>query len=175
MRVTSAPIAAAIFTPGLLAEAGADHLGPVRDRVRAKDMIRYRRGSGDAVALRGGFTVTPEEFGRIATFGFVSGRSTHADRLATIRDTYSRFGVTIDTHTADGVKVAREHRGDGSVPMIVLETALPIKFAEATGANWRAHGWAERAARGQQQVKKVIECTHAVKTHAEGSGEKPVS
>jgi threonine synthase len=38
--------------------------------------------------------------------------------------------MTIDTHTADGVKVAREHRGDGSVPMIVLETALPIKFAE---------------------------------------------
>ena len=63
-------------------------------------------------------------------YGFESGKSTHADRLATIRDTYSRFGMTIDTHTADGVKVAREHRGDGSVPMIVLETALPIKFAE---------------------------------------------
>jgi threonine synthase len=35
----------------------------------------------------------------------------------------------IDTHTADGVKVAREHLQAG-VPMIVLETALPIKFAE---------------------------------------------
>ena len=46
-----------------------------------------------------------------AKYGFESGKSTHADRLATIRDTYSRFGVTIDTHTADGVKVAREHRG----------------------------------------------------------------
>jgi threonine synthase len=34
----------------------------------------------------------------------------------------------IDTHTADGVKVAREHLQPG-VPMIVLETALPIKFA----------------------------------------------
>jgi threonine synthase len=34
----------------------------------------------------------------------------------------------IDTHTADGVKVAREHLG--AEPMIVLETALPIKFAE---------------------------------------------
>ena len=33
----------------------------------------------------------------------------------------------IDTHTADGVKVAREHRG--AEPMVVLETALPIKFA----------------------------------------------
>ncbi|MDZ4128186.1 MAG: threonine synthase, partial [Hydrogenophaga sp.] len=56
-------------------------------------------------------------------------KSTHADRLATIRDTFARFGVMIDTHTADGVKVAREHLQPG-VPMIVLETALPIKFAE---------------------------------------------
>jgi threonine synthase len=38
------------------------------------------------------------------------------DRLATIRDVNQRYGVTIDTHTADGVKVAREHlagRADG--------------------------------------------------------------
>ena len=63
-----------------------------------------------------------------ARYGFVSGKSTHADRLATIRDTYQRFGTMIDTHTADGVKVAREHLQPG-VPMIVLETALPIKFA----------------------------------------------
>ncbi|MES2360876.1 MAG: threonine synthase [Pseudomonadota bacterium] len=62
-------------------------------------------------------------------YGFVSGKSTHANRLATIRDTYKSFGTMIDTHTADGVKVAREHLQAG-VPMIVLETALPIKFAE---------------------------------------------
>jgi len=66
-----------------------------------------------------------------ARFGFASGKSTHADRLATIRDTWARFGTMIDTHTADGVKVARAQRGDPSVPMVVLETALPIKF-EAT-------------------------------------------
>ncbi len=63
-----------------------------------------------------------------ARYGFVSGKSTHADRLATIRDTFERFGTMIDTHTADGVKVAREQLQSG-VPMIVLETALPIKFA----------------------------------------------
>ncbi|MDQ3060323.1 MAG: threonine synthase [Pseudomonadota bacterium] len=61
-------------------------------------------------------------------YGFASGKSTHADRLATIKDTYQRFGTMIDTHTADGVKVAREHLTPG-VTMIVLETALPIKFA----------------------------------------------
>ena len=63
------------------------------------------------------------------SFGFASGRSTHADRLATIRDADARYGEVIDTHTADGLKVARAHLSD-AVPMVVLETALPIKFAE---------------------------------------------
>jgi len=61
--------------------------------------------------------------------GFVSGRSTHGDRLATIRDLYGRSGLVIDPHTADGIKVAREHLSAG-VPMVCLETALPAKFAE---------------------------------------------
>jgi threonine synthase len=59
----------------------------------------------------------------------VSGSSSHADRLATIRDVWQHHGIMIDTHTADGVKVAREHRV-ADVPMIVLETAQPVKFAE---------------------------------------------
>jgi len=63
-----------------------------------------------------------------ARYGFVSGKSTHADRLATIRDCWERHGVMIDTHTADGVKVALQHLQAGT-PMLVLETALPIKFA----------------------------------------------
>ena len=68
-------------------------------------------------------------FAEAATrYGFASGKSTHANRLATIQDVYQRFGQMIDTHTADGVKVAREHVKPG-VPMVVLETALPIKFA----------------------------------------------
>jgi threonine synthase len=70
-----------------------------------------------------------DEFDKVGKFGFVSGKSTHADRLKTIRDADERFGLTIDTHTADGVKVAREHWEEG-IPMIVLETALPAKFNE---------------------------------------------
>ena len=65
---------------------------------------------------------------RVAQSGFVSGHSTHADRLATIRSVYRRFGVLIDPHTADGIKVGREHR-DAGVPLLCLETALPAKFA----------------------------------------------
>ncbi|MCB1888860.1 MAG: threonine synthase [Rhodocyclaceae bacterium] len=65
----------------------------------------------------------------IDDYGFISGSSSHADRLATIRQCDERYGVVIDTHTADGLKVALEHRLDG-VPMLVLETALPAKFEE---------------------------------------------
>jgi len=61
-------------------------------------------------------------------YGFASGKSTHQDRLDTIRSTWQKYGVVVDTHTADGLKVAQEQRQAG-VPMLVLETALPIKFA----------------------------------------------
>ena len=49
--------------------------------------------------------------------------------METIRDVHAKYGLTIDTHTADGVKVAREYLTPG-IPMIVLETALPAKFNE---------------------------------------------
>ncbi len=66
---------------------------------------------------------------RMRASGFVSGSSTHADRLATIRAVYESSGVLIDPHTADGVKVARAHLERG-IPTICLETAQPAKFAE---------------------------------------------
>jgi len=97
------------------------------------------------VEQQGFFQLTAEQFARIPSYGFQSGHSTHADRLATIRDTWQRFGVMIDTHTADGLKVAYEHLEPG-VPMIVLETALPVKFAdtivEALAASRTPRGFA---------------------------------
>ena len=101
-----------------------------RDAARTRELFQRQ------VEQRGAFTLSAPEFARLPAFGFVSGTSTHADRLATIADTWQHLGVMIDTHTADGLKVAREHRRSGE-PMIVLETALPAKFAqtirEATG------------------------------------------
>ncbi|MFO1288747.1 MAG: threonine synthase, partial [Rubrivivax sp.] len=94
-----------------------------------RDGARTRSLFADALAREGGFTVSRAEFARIGEYGFVSGRSTHADRLATIRTTWQRSERLVDTHTADGLKVAREHLEPG-VPMIVLETAQPAKFAE---------------------------------------------
>ncbi|WP_426191645.1 threonine synthase [Massilia sp. DWR3-1-1] len=70
-----------------------------------------------------------DEWTRVAQFGFQSGRSTHADRVATIRDVQDDYDIAIDPHTADGVFVARKFAQPG-VPMIVLETALAAKFNE---------------------------------------------
>jgi threonine synthase len=87
------------------------------------------------VETHGGFDLSGkpgsdgDEFKKVAEYGFVSGKSVHKDRIATIRDVHAKYDVTIDTHTADGVKVAREYLTAG-IPMIVLETALPAKFNE---------------------------------------------
>jgi threonine synthase len=69
-------------------------------------------------------------FSRIADYGFISGSSSHRNRLDTIRRVYRDHGQIIDTHTADGIKVGLENREEG-VPLICLETALPVKFAAA--------------------------------------------
>ncbi|MHB9839130.1 threonine synthase [Paraburkholderia terrae] len=82
------------------------------------------------VEEKGGFDLQASgDFARVQEFGFVSGRSSHDDRVDTIRDVFEQYDTMIDTHTADGVKVAREHLQAG-IPMIVLETAQPIKFGE---------------------------------------------
>ena len=68
-------------------------------------------------------------FQQLPQFGFVSGKSCHADRLATIRRIYAQYGVMVDTHTADGLKVGIDQRRAGTT-MLVLETAQPAKFEE---------------------------------------------
>jgi len=103
----------------------------------------------------GGFDLagTPHE-AQVRASGFVSGMSTHADRLATIRDVHERYGVIVDPHTADGIKVGRERR-DGAVPLVCIETALPAKFAatirEAIGRDpERPPAYADLEARPQR-------------------------
>ena len=94
-----------------------------------RDAPRTRQLFGVEVPEHGGFSVNEAEFDMLESYyGFVAGTSTHADRLHTIADVYKQHKVLIDPHTADGVKVAREHM-NGIVPTIVMETAQPIKFA----------------------------------------------
>ena len=83
--------------------------------------------------------------------------STHADRVATIRDVATRFGVVVDPHTADGIKVGRAHQ-DAAVPLVCIETALPAKFAatirEALGRNpERPAAYADLEARPQRCLR----------------------
>jgi threonine synthase len=96
-----------------------------------RDGAKTRALFADALNTTGQFDLSrdPAFVQAASRYGFVSGKSTHTNRLATIRDTFERFNVMIDTHTADGLKVAREHLQAG-MPMVVLETALPIKFAQ---------------------------------------------
>jgi len=77
----------------------------------------------------GAFELERGELARVGATGFVSGSSTHADRVATIRRVHERYGIVVDPHTADGIKVGLEHR-DKSVPLVCLETAQPAKFSE---------------------------------------------
>jgi threonine synthase len=81
------------------------------------------------VETEGGFDLSTcdQLWGRVPAFGFVSARSNHQDRLATILAVSEKYGLEIDPHTADGIKAGLQ-RHDDSVPLICLETALPAKF-----------------------------------------------
>jgi threonine synthase len=101
-----------------------------------RDAERTRALFADALVRDGRFDLSADPaFARMRD-GIVSGRSDHARRIATIREVWERSRVLIDPHTADGVAVARDHVEAG-VPMLVVETAQPAKFAdtlvEATG------------------------------------------
>jgi threonine synthase len=93
-----------------------------RDPALVKDLWRRLDADGEFDLSHSAY------WSRVASSGFVSGKSTHSDRVATIRIIYEKHRVMIDPHTADGVKVGLAHR-EPLVPLICLETALPVKFA----------------------------------------------
>jgi threonine synthase len=95
-----------------------------RDAARVKNLFH------DQLNQTGQFNLGQDPlFAKAKTqFGFLSGKSTHADRLKTIQEVFATNQIMIDTHTADGLKVAVP-LAQAHVPMLVLETALPIKFA----------------------------------------------
>ncbi len=86
------------------------------------------RALWDELARDGGFDLAAtRHWAAVQAAGFVSQRSTHADRLNAIRTVHGRYGVTIDPHTADGVHAALARR-DPAVTTVCVETALPAKF-----------------------------------------------
>ena len=98
-----------------------------------RDGPRVSRLFGVQLGTEGAFDLSGDPaFARSrSAYGIVSGRSTHADRVATIASVYAADEVVIDPHTADAVKVARDLLAAGEVqpPVVALETALPVKFA----------------------------------------------
>jgi threonine synthase len=92
-----------------------------RDASRVKDLWRRLEAEGE-------FDLSHTAYWpRVAQSGFVSGKSSDEDRLATIRAVFEKYRLMIDPHTADGVKVGLQYREPG-VPLVCLETALPAKF-----------------------------------------------
>jgi threonine synthase len=135
-----------------------------------RDAQRVRKLFAEDLPQRGMFDLSSDPaFVQVGSvYGFASGRSAHAYRLQTIRSVWEGSGVLIDTHTADGVKVAREHIEPG-VPMLVLETAQPAKFAqtivEAVGiAPPRPAGLDDLEKRPQRFVVMPVD-VDAVKTY----------
>ena len=113
---------------------------PSMDITKASNLERFvfdlvGRDSGVVRALwqelgrDGGFDLAGTPHRRsLEASGLVSGSSTHAERIATIRHVAQRYGVIVDPHTADGIKVGLELR-DAAVPLICVETAQAAKFA----------------------------------------------
>ena len=91
-------------------------------------------------------------------FGFVSGTSTHADRLAAIRLVHAATGRLIDPHTADGLAVALARREDG-LPLLIPEVAKAAKFgetvAEAIGSAPPLDDSLARMLRAEQRVVEI--------------------
>ena len=133
------------FRTGVYRPRGTDHTyetsSPSMDISKASNFERFvfdlvgRDGAKvrefwNKVDAGGAFDIKDSAYwNELSKFGFASGKSSHQDRLKTIREVWEEYGVMIDTHTADGLKVGLEQRRP-SLPLICLETALPAKFAE---------------------------------------------
>ena len=67
-------------------------------------------------------------FENVRKSGFITGSSTHKDRMMTIAHINNTYQRLVDTHTADGIKVGLEVCHPDA-RLVCLETAQPIKFA----------------------------------------------
>lgn len=98
-----------------------------------------------------------------AAFGIASGSATDADVLETIRDVYKKYATVIDPHTAVAMKVGLEKRGQG-VPLVVVETAQPAKFAETMR---EALGFEAPVPKGYESLANLPEYTTQMDNDAE--------
>jgi len=77
----------------------------------------------------GAFTLDQVQHQALAQ-DFAAGWADDDEALTVIKSVYEERGVLLDPHTAVGWSVAMRHERRG-VPMVVLATADPVKFADA--------------------------------------------
>ncbi|MEE9453731.1 MAG: threonine synthase [Paracoccaceae bacterium] len=87
---------------------------------------------------KGGFTLSQGALEKLRC-EFDSARCSEAETSATIRKTLADTGQIICPHTAVGIKVAADMRGDPAVPMVSLATAHAAKFPDAVKAACGIH------------------------------------
>jgi threonine synthase len=137
-----------------------------RDGARVKELWRRLDRDGEFDLSHSAY------FRSVPNTGFVSGHSTHADRIATMRRIYAKCRTIIDPHTADGMKVGLEQR-EPLVPLICLETALPAKFAptirEALGREPERPSEYADLERRPQRFKVVAKDASALKRYIEAA------
>jgi threonine synthase len=105
----------------------------------------------------GAFDIKGTEYwDALPKFEFASGKSTHQDRLKTIRELWEEYGVMVDPHTADGLKVGLEQRRP-HLPLICLETALPAKFEETIREALGQEPERPRGMEGIEQLPQHVE------------------
>ncbi|KKW08162.1 MAG: L-threonine synthase [Candidatus Kaiserbacteria bacterium GW2011_GWA2_49_19] len=106
------------------------------------------------------------DIGRIeprVPFGITSGSATDAEVLDTIRIVYKKYAVVIDPHTAVAMKVGLEKCEKG-VPLVVIETAQPAKFADTIR---EALGIEVPAPKGYENLANLPEKTTRIENDAE--------
>lgn len=82
----------------------------------------------NTLAEKGEITLSDKALSAMRESGFIAYRSTHSNRIETIKTYYQKFNTLIDPHTADGVFAAEQAQRAG-IKMVCLETALPSKFS----------------------------------------------
>lgn len=84
----------------------------------------------DSLSQSGRFTIEDSTMTAIRS-DFAAGRCGNDECDATIGRVLKGSNYLLDPHTATAVAVAGGHRGERSVPMVVLATAHPAKFPDA--------------------------------------------
>ena len=121
------------------------------------------------LSVDGRFVIEDEESLRnIKYSGIVSGSSNHQNRLDTIKNIKDKYNRIIDPHTADGFFVARKNLKP-KIPMVCLETALPIKFSktviEAIGETPQTPQKFFDIEKKPQKIKKIDDSVETLKNY----------